>query len=503
MASDLADIRKSCNLLTDDDLIQIKNSPVSKRAKGMKRFVKQICEELEFNVWNNGPYDEKYKDDFFKLTWIEQSFIEKIRFGDQNPGLLKKIDMGFDTLTSKKRLSIEIKKGQEMPIPKNSFFWREWASDVPMHKRFNQLAKEKKIKTKDHMVMIFDGFSPSGSAPKIKAKDSDLDNEWSIKWGDEIHSDVVGSRIFAALGFDVDHPYYRSANELTLIIPDDLSEKKLIEEIWKNFKINISDYISQVGVVTKEMIDEIDELKPYENKKYIRFIECAIEGRPDRVKRLGPMVTKKFDFADNAELRASLLVHLWINNWDTRSGNTLLAINHEGNFKYHLSGVFSDLGTSFGVHLTPFPVDFRVGLPNSFSWDLVTSNSKKIEFNSPINSILSFYNLASYVELKWMATEMAKITEETLTEILDKSGWPAPIKTLYLHKLASRRAQILKAFEIKDLNPIEFDRHLTIEKDGKVIVKDGELVFDYKSKNHPIGYLSEKGRFSNYGGKKP
>ena len=101
-----------------------------------------------------------------------------------------------------------------------------------------------------------------------------------------------------------------------------------------------------------------------------------------------------------------------------------------------------------------------------------------------------------------MAQHIAKFNEDSLKKILEKSGWPKGLQKLYLHKLASRRAQILEAFDVNDPNPINFDRNLSYEKNGKVYIKDGVLIRDFNKDKHPLGYLSPLGRLRNYGGNK-
>ena len=64
----------------------------------------------------------------------------------------------------------------------------------------------------------------------ISSVSLDLDNKWSLKWGDEVHTDILGSHIFAALGYDVDHPYYYGENKLTLVF-DDLKEIKNVDDL--------------------------------------------------------------------------------------------------------------------------------------------------------------------------------------------------------------------------------------------------------------------------------
>ena len=390
--------------------------------------------------------------------------------------------------------------------PINSPYYQNLEPNSLPYKRFSQLAKAKKIKNKnEQMVLVFDGISNSGSAPKVKTMDKNLDDAWSLKWGDEIHSDVVGSRIFAALGFDVDHPYYKQKDSLILVFPKHTLEgpkngDEMVKEVYAKFGINITNFVSKTGIVSEDMALDNKDLQPYIGNKYITFIECAIEARPDRVKRLGPIMTNSLFNRNRRELRGALLAHLWIDNWDTRAENTLTTNNHIGNRSYQMKGVFSDLGTSFGVKVGYLPSDFRVGLVNKFSWDILQkSTNNKVEFKGKINAFLKPYESATYADMKWMAYKIANLTKKDIKKILDKSGWPKGIRNLYFHKLASRRSQILKGFNITDFDVIEFDRNYTYSKDGVLYIKNGVLIKDYDKNKHPLGYLSTKGRLRNYG----
>ena len=145
------------------------------------------------------------------------------------------------------------------------------------------------IKRAENIILFIDEIHTIvGAGDTI---DSNLDDEWSVEWGDELHSAVVGSRIFAALGFDVDHPYYRKKNSVTVVFPKHIAlQSKNADEMQKSikkiFNIDISAFISKVGIVTEKMATKNVELKPYIGLHFARFIECVVEGRPDRVKRL-------------------------------------------------------------------------------------------------------------------------------------------------------------------------------------------------------------------------
>jgi len=496
----LTNLREECNFLTDDDIKLMGRTKIPKRNKGFKRHIKRICETLELKAWMEQKVTAQDIQLVYEIELIKATYIEKAQRNDQL-SFLTKVKMGITSLLTPFSLRYHIKSPQEIILQDQIFYNENELADK--HKRFSELEKAKKIQTKDQMFILFDAVSDSGSAPKIKAIDiKDAENEWSLKWGDELHSDVVGSRIFAALGFDVDHPYYYGKNDVYLLLPKNsivTSAKDLQQQVKQQFKIDITKFISDEGIIGDDELVLNKHLKAYKGFKYIRFVECALEARPDRVKRIGSIVPKQLQHPNRPELRAALLAHLFIDNWDTREENTLVTINHLGDYKYQTRGVFSDLGTSMGVHLNLIKGDFRVGLVNEFSWDLVKRKKDKLIFQAQLNSVLKPYTQASFSELKWMAEKIAGLNQHHLEKILEKSGWPEPIQTLYLHKLASRRAQILQAFDISDPHPIAFDRKLNLNYQGRQVIKDGQLIEDIDLERHPLGYLNSKGRMQNYG----
>lgn len=364
------------------------------------------------------------------------------------------------------------------------------------------MADAKKIDPKKKMVVLFKELSVSGSAPKIRTLDLDLDNEWSLKWGDEVHTDVVGSRIFAALGYDVDHPYFYQKDQLTLVFEEAgevNNAPELVQSIQRIYEIDLVPFISSHGVVSKGMAKDNKRLTPFIGKQYVRFLKCSIEARPDRVKRIGSFLPDDAINQHRPELKGSLLAHHFIGNWDTREANTLLTTVHRGQYDYRISAVFSDLGTSMGVKYNVLQADFKVGLVNELPWEVVIRKGNQLHFTNRMNAILPCFQNATYQDLRWMAHKIARLNEEHLRKIIDKAQWPDPIAELYVHKMASRRASILRAFEIEDPHPIAFDRQLTIYEDGKAVINKGKLVVDYQADRHPESFVNKKGRLRNYG----
>ena len=498
-------LRNTTNFLTNRDIRLFENDTIPRRKTAFIRHVKHLSEFAERHYFEAEKINSEVIEIVYELFLLETSLKQKtLKKAEPKVIFRDKVSMAAATQKSKHLFKYNI-PAQEDTIfrePMDSPYYHKLKDGTPMHKQFAYLAKQKKIDPKKQMVVLFKSSSLSGSAPKINTLDLDLDNQWTLKWGDEVHTDIVGSRIFASLGYDVDHPYFYGKDKLTLVFDEESNINNsvdLVASLNEIYGINISSFISNFGIITKEMADSNKRLLPYIGKAYVRFLKCSIEARPDRVKRIGSFLPNDSENKDRLELKGSLLAHHFIGNWDTREANTLLTIVHSGNYNYRVSAVFSDLGTSLGVKIKTLPPDFKVGLVNDLPWVVVKRKRDKIVFTNQINSILPFYKNADYIDLLWMAHKIAQLDEYNLRKIIKKAHWPFPIAELYFHKLASRRASILKAFNIVDPNPIEFNKEISIVYENIEVVKKGKLIIDYKVLENPESFINKKGRVRNYG----
>jgi hypothetical protein len=506
-------INTVCNFLTDNDSIYFNGFLVPKKKKAFTYHIKQQYEQLAEAAADNRAVDDKLMEIIFELALFSESLKQKtLETAHPAVSFHSKVEMFRDSKRSNKifQYKKEITDHEAVNAfgasadsdPPDSPFWHAQTTAVPPDQRFDHLARLKKIKAKPRMIVVFDKTSLTGSAPKIDVMDLDMDNAWSMKWGDEVHTDPVGSRIFAALGYDVDHPYYYGENEVTLVF-DGLQEIKNAEalksEIKRIYKTDLAPFITSSGIITAELIALNSDLRRYDGKQFVCFKECLLEARPDRVKRIGSFVPYLFSNEDRRELRGALLAHAFIGNWDTREENTALTSVHVASRKYRMSAIFSDLGTSFGVKYGIFPADFKVGLVNEFGWEAVTTKNGVITLENSINSILPCYEKATYYDLLWMAKKIATLDSIMLRNMVAEGHWPQPIAELYFQKLASRRASVLKAFNITDEHPIAFDKMLTISSGGVEVVKNGKLVVDLERNKNPESFFFTKGRFRNYG----
>jgi hypothetical protein len=502
-----------CNFLTDNDSLHYNGYVIPERKKAFARHIKHLYARLAQASADNKAVDNELMEIFYELALFSESLKQKT-IANANPDVSfsAKVDMFRDSRRSRKTFqfkneitdheAVNINPANLQEDPADSPFWHNEIAGVAPDERFDHLARLKKVKPTKNMIVIFEEPSLSGSAPKIDVKDIDLDNGWSLKWGDEVHTDPVGSHIFAALGYDVDHPYYYGLNEVTLVFDGTQlikNAEQLKAEIKRIYNIDLAPFISYSGIISPELIVTETELKSFSGKQFVRFKECSLEARPDRVKRIGSFVPYLLSNEDRRELRGALLAHAFIGNWDTRETNTLLTSVHMGNYNYRMSAVFSDLGTSFGVSYGIMPADFKVGLVNEFPWEVATNKNGVVHLNNPMNAILPCYEKATYNDLLWMAKKIAAIDGEMLRSMVAAGHWPKPIATLYYQKLASRRASILKAFNLEDAHPIAFNRKLDLNIGEVEIIKDGKLLVDSEKNKNPVSFLSTKGRFRNYG----
>lgn len=503
---DLTHLRGVTDFLTNPSIKEENGIQLTARKKAVIRYVKEISEELELDFLLHKKMNDRIIDLVYELEWMRLSYFQKalsnsvykLSFDD-------KVDFFLNTLNSKRKLRISIPEHEAVTSRElaTTPFYSMGSDSILPQDRFDLEAKEKKIKARSHMVVLADQCSFGGSTAKFDVLDTDLDNKWVLKWGDEIHTDIFCSRLFSALGYHVDFPFYYSYN-LTLVFDENgtiNSPDQLIDSLKIHYGINIEPYIKNKGIVTGQLAEVQRSLLPFVGKQYMNFIECSLEARPDRVKRLGSFMPYALDNSSRRELRASLLAQAFINNWDTKEDNTVLTIVNQGNKRYKIEAVFSDLGTSMGVHISWLRQDFKVGLVNELPWEVVKRKHGKLHFTSSMNGMVDFYENTSYEDIYWLAQKLAFIDSTCLRKMIEAAHWPPAISELYFHKMASRRASILKALNILDPHPIGYSPKLNLIEDGRYLIKNGKLCKSADLKDYPVSYMSFKGRRRNYGNK--
>jgi len=486
----ITDLRSRCDEMTNAGVTEMQGYQVAERKPWYLFHVRRLCEQQE-NLFDEGKFPDLKKWEELNLIYL--SFVERHRI-EEGVSLLEILGMGLAhdispyILRFKKRTIVEKEITDEL-------FWS--APEKPRSKAFERQAEALGVDANFKWLRL-DKLEGKGSIPKVHADDLRNGTRWLLKWGDEIHSDPVASRFFAGLGFNVDYPFFKGRGEFRLLLGRQGRKKRTIKQlvnfIHNSYKVNLSPFISQTGIVTSAMIEQEPLLAGKLGETYLEFIGTALEPRPIQETRLGPIMMDSLNNYQRRELQGAVLAHMWLGNWDTKAANTLLTIvNQQGNT--HLKGSFSDLGVSLGVSISKFPRDLKAGLVNEFAWDLLKEQGDKVHFHARMNHLPLSWRTADWSDLHWMAQQIAQITFEDAQEILLHSGWPANIQKLYLFKLAERRHQILKTFQVIDLYPWPRNR----EYQDLPHIKEGLLSLEPDLTSYTQGLLHKTGRFRGYG----
>lgn len=486
-------IQQRCQSLIDQTY-NIKNAAINVKNYELVDFINYVC-ELQ-NVSNESNLDQVVapKDNAGQVLSMIQESLSLSQSKDQ-VSTFDIAKMGFYNFLSPLFLKFSRTDSLGEISVKDQLIWSEKKSVLDFDKFNSSQGKNGQFKW-----AIFEKYSVTGSTAKIRIKELEERSSWNLKWGDEVHSDAVASRLFFKLGYNVDYGVYRTKDSFKLILNPELDSNRsvagFVRFIYNVYRIDIAPFISKRGEVSEQDIALNPYLKPYLHKTYITFKSSYIEYRNDQEIRLGPAGPSIYD---RPEYRASLLAHIWIGNWDVKENNTLITLIKETPNQFQFKFYFNDLGASLGVHINPFPRDLKSGLVNEFEWNVAESNNEEIKFITHMNSITDGFKKASYGELKWMAKQILGISKEDLVEVLQYSGWPEEIKKIYFSKLASRRANILKVFDLEDLHPISFEGKTNLTLNKIEIIKDNILLQEYDLENYPEGFFNKKGRFRGFG----
>ena len=191
-------------------------------------------------------------------------------------------------------------------------------------------------------ILVFDELKTDASSPKIKAKDR-YGLTWRVKWGDEVHADVVATRLAIDLGATyADLKFWSGPGETLLILPtgqgpDVPSDQQAFERIMLNskFRFHLRRYVVEspsvkdgrgnplgTGRVDAAMIER-ESLDPkYLGCVYLAFKECQVSLENPVLKRLGGVDLNRGRALEDRVARSSMVFNAWINNPDTKEDNT-------------------------------------------------------------------------------------------------------------------------------------------------------------------------------------
>ncbi|RLA63482.1 MAG: hypothetical protein DRQ88_11280 [Epsilonproteobacteria bacterium] len=334
---------------------------------------------------------------------------------------------------SKEELKEMVEKGADLSLidPPHNTFWRKPENISGI----NPLAFKGKVEAIPQ-EFFFKKFMNSGTKPKLKIYHLNPDGKeikWKIKFGREVHTEFVSSKLMALLGYYTDKYVY-------------VKDFKIYFKDKKEFDSSINKWLSHdrggEGNLPKKFILD----KGLDDKGYwALFNEGLLEGRPKNVTRLKGFHFSQMGNWERREVRAQLLIQAFVNNTDIRdpiNNKVKIIKNKKG---WEIQELIHDVGYSFGGNLIS-------NAPNAYPNSFLKRGLRKIKIKYNNNHLIKkqsnpFLN-TSYSDLKWIGRYFAQITEEQLETIVKASGWPDEVGKLFLEKMKKKRNEIVRIFEL-------------------------------------------------------
>jgi len=347
--------------------------------------------------------------------------------------------------------------------------------------------------------------------------------QWKVKFGEERSSGPFGSRIYSALGYPTEMQDYTPEVKIRWDrrILSEFNSRQVNEMRITLLKLPVStvrsdpysdpfDYIRYAVMKDGSRADAKSlraGLFPHRNGKPARrhpetdpaAYDGAFEIRIDYLVMNDASISSKEKSSDSKEigfwdynslghpelreLRGLAILDAWLDNWDVRWGNNRLNLTRAKDGTYRLEHVVSDMGSLFGNSsgmVRQVHGKWKQGLydnePNDYVWSFTHSQpagktTAPIRDYMPDSRIDPFYEM-NLDDARWMARQIAQLSEEQLKAALIGSGFDASTARLLVEKLVARRDAMIRDFrldgEIALLRPKGVDKHLSYnpETDG-------------------------------------
>lgn len=342
-------------------------------------------------------------------------------------------------------------------------------------------------------------FAPKRSGCNPGCVVTSKEGRLKIKFA-EIHSEPFASRIFHALGYNVDPTDYSPGLKIKY-------DRRFFEEFnsRRPMKMNTGMFFIPIvhfdlqnkfdpfafidhvlfqngstatGDQFKALLLDHEQFKPDIETQidYLVTKPVNVQIEPAHTHNLGPWDFGGHDHEHLRELRGAGLLAAWLGWWDSRFENTRLRIikTPDGPALKHF---WTDLGGGLGRAHGTFSHSCED--PHGFPWSFTRSStvSGKLHFQirdyEPIEDTPAFAEM-TIDDARWMARLIAQLTESQIITALEASGFkPAEVK-IYSDKLISRRDHLIRDLqltsEIALLRPDAF-RHTAHADPPKLISK--------------------------------
>lgn len=276
----------------------------------------------------------------------------------------------------------------------------------------------------------------------------------------ETHSEPFTSRIFHALGYNVDPTDYAPALKIKY-------DRRFFEEFNQRRAMKMRTGMFFIPMLNFDLQDRYDPwsfinsavLKdgrvvpikgapaqlPESQIDYLITKPANVQIETPHTHNIGPWGFGGHGHEDVREIRGAGLLAAWLGWWDSRFENTRLRIvkGPEGpTLKYFWTDLGGGLGRAGGTfsHTCENPDDFGWTFTKSIRYGR-TASFRIIDYQ-PVEDTPAFAAM-TVEDARWMARLIAKLTEQQIVDALTASGFSSWEVQIYTEKLLSRRDNLL------------------------------------------------------------
>ena len=329
-------------------------------------------------------------------------------------------------------------------------------------------------------VFFLEEVYKSATSPKAHVEDA-FGVEWKVKWGDEVAVEPLSGSLYLLAGAkmtDLTLTNGFGPDDMILILmdPEDAGEERedadkdekrypatvedLIAATRDLYGFRMDPYIHSRGTITKENVDQLLRHLPAGGKKkyrpkkligreWVAFRESSAElSAKGFIRRHdGSRVSDYVAVHDRAS-RGAYLFDMWISNRDVKSGNNKAYFVKELRGKdMEITGYregHHDLGTSLGSLFSAGELN-EVGIGREFVRKGLLGRPR---FQQTVLFRPRAWDTATWSDCRWMAQNLANITESQLRKAVGRSGWPDFVQRAAAYRLLQRREEIVKLFGV-------------------------------------------------------
>ncbi|MEP2774674.1 MAG: hypothetical protein ABJQ29_08770 [Luteolibacter sp.] len=330
-------------------------------------------------------------------------------------------------------------------------------------------------------VLFMDKVYKSATSAKARVEDP-FGAEWKIKWGDEVQSEPVSSRLYLMAGAKMTDLVFVGGggpSEMIMILSEEgeydekdkedrepWTVKQLAESLDDFYGFDINPYIHSHGVIDEgnavTLLRHLPEAAPQRQnlssligRHWVSFREYSLELKPeDFIRNLDAASLKDLAASEDRAARGLFLFGLWLAARDSKDDNnkTYLERNPEQASEKAIIAHYDgqhDLGVTLGALGSAARIN---ALKTGNDFLRLSPSGRSIVGTETFVYKPRAYWRATWADTRWMAETIAGLSDRQLRQAVSTSQWPDFMQEVLFYKLAARRNQIARVYGIENKN---------------------------------------------------